>query len=129
MADSIYLEKARISLAGAESEYREGRYLNVANRAYYACFQAVIAALVAAGVHSERGRDQWEHEFVQSRFVGLLINRRKLYPSDLRDTLRRNQEPRNFADYHEDWTSETQAVRALQRARRFVNAVEQGITP
>ena len=33
-----YLEKAVESLAGAESEYVNGRYNNCANRCYYACF-------------------------------------------------------------------------------------------
>ena len=33
-----YLEKAAESLAGAESEYVNGRYNNCSNRCYYACF-------------------------------------------------------------------------------------------
>src|SRR5205823_6359850 len=42
-------DKALESLAGAESELANGRYNNAANRAYYACFQAAIAALQRAG--------------------------------------------------------------------------------
>ncbi len=41
----IYLLKAEESLAGAESEFINGRYNNTAGRCYYACFQAAIAAL------------------------------------------------------------------------------------
>ena len=33
------------------------------------------------------GGDQWAHTFVQSRFVGQMINRRHRYPSTLRGTL------------------------------------------
>jgi uncharacterized protein (UPF0332 family) len=46
----IYLDKARESLAGAESEYGNRRHHNCANRCYYVCFQAAIAALLLAGV-------------------------------------------------------------------------------
>ncbi len=46
----VYLEKARESLAGADSERGNHRYNNCANRAYYACFQAAITMLLDAGV-------------------------------------------------------------------------------
>ena len=58
----IYLLKAEESLAGAESEFINGRYNNTANRCYYACFQAAIAALVQEGMQPS-GR-QWGHEYV-----------------------------------------------------------------
>ena len=48
----LYLTKAEESLRGAESEYTQGRYNNTANRCYYACFQAAIAALS----HDQMGR-------------------------------------------------------------------------
>jgi hypothetical protein len=46
----IYLTKAEESLRGAESEFAQGRYNNAANRCYYACFQADVAALHHASV-------------------------------------------------------------------------------
>jgi uncharacterized protein (UPF0332 family) len=46
----VYLSKANESLAGATSELVNGRYNNTANRAYYAVFQAAIAALMQAGI-------------------------------------------------------------------------------
>jgi len=42
----LYLAKARASLAGARSELEQHRFDNAANRAYYACFQAAIYALL-----------------------------------------------------------------------------------
>ena len=42
----LYTDKAQESLAGAESEFANGRYNNCANRCYYACFQTAIAALL-----------------------------------------------------------------------------------
>ena len=68
---TIYLAKAEESLRTAESEFANGRYNSCANRCYYACFQAAIAALLAEGI---RARGQWSHEFVQGQFVGVLIN-------------------------------------------------------
>ena len=45
-----YREKADESLAGAVSEFANGRYNNCANRCYYSCFLAAVHALVTAGI-------------------------------------------------------------------------------
>ena len=115
--------KAEESLAGAVSEYANGRYNNCANRAYYACFQAAIAALVRVGIGPAGHADQWGHDFVQAQFVGQLINRRKLYPSDQRETLIRGLRLRQTADYTTERVSDVQASRGLARARELVTAV------
>ena len=117
----IYLLKAEESLAGAESEFVNSRYNNTADRCYYACFQAAIAALTQQGI--QPGRGLWRHEFVQGEFVGALINIRKLYPSDLRDTLPRNLILRQMADYEPRQVTQVQANRAVRRTRSFIEAV------
>lgn len=122
MESELFLEKAEESLAGAESEFANGRYNNTANRCYYACFQAAIAALVAAGVRA-RGRE-WGHAFVQAQFAGELIHRRKQYPAQLRDTLGRNLLLRQTADYGPGRVTQTEASRALRRTREFVAAIQ-----
>jgi|SRR5437870_2546537 len=122
----LYLAKADESLSGAESELANGRYNNCANRCYYACFQAAIAALLRAGIAPSRGRGQWGHDFVQGEFVGILVNRRKLYPAELRDTLALILKVRQAADYGRDQVTETQAIRALRRTHRFVEAIARG---
>lgn len=119
---AIYLAKASESLLTAESELVNGRYNSRANRCYYACFQAAISALLQEGI---RPRGQWGHDFVQGQFVGQLINRRKRYDSTPRNVLPENQNLRNQADYRTDFVSQTQASRALDRCRTFVNAVRQ----
>jgi uncharacterized protein (UPF0332 family) len=116
-----FLNKAEESLRTAETEHLNERYNSCANRAYYACFQAAVAALIQAGIKST---GQWGHDFVQAQFAGPLIRQRKLYASELRDTLIRNLELRRAADYTPDPVSEVQALRALRRARSFVEAVE-----
>jgi len=119
---TIYLIKAEESLRTAESEFANGRYNSCANRCYYACFQAAIAALLAEGI---RARGQWSHEFVQGQFVGVLINQRHLYETQLRRVLADNQHVREKADYRPELVNATQASRALRRTRTFVAAVRQ----
>src|SRR5947208_9943488 len=93
---TIYLAKAEESLRTAESEFANSRYNSCANRCYYACFQAAIAALLGEGI---RARGQWNHEFVHGQFVGALINQRHLYETALRRVLSDNQSLRDKADY------------------------------
>jgi uncharacterized protein (UPF0332 family) len=81
---AIYLTKAIESLLTAESEFVNGRYNSCANRCYYACFQGAIAALLSQGI---RPSGQWNHQFVQAQFVGVLINQRKRYDAQLRRVL------------------------------------------
>ena len=119
----VYLLKAEQSLAGAESELINGRYNNAANRCYYACFQAAVAALTRQRI--QPGRGSWRHEFVQGEFVGTLINRQKRYPSDLRDVLSRNLILRQTADYEPIQVTQVQAYRAVRRTRTFLGAIQE----
>jgi uncharacterized protein (UPF0332 family) len=119
---TIYLVKATESLPTAESEFGNGRYNSCANRCYYACFQAAIAAIFREGI---RPRGQWSHECVQGQCVGVLINQRHLYDSQLRRILPDNQSLRDKADYRVELVTATQAGRALRRSRTFVAAIRQ----
>ncbi len=119
-ADS-YLRKAVESLLTAESEYANGRYNSCANRAY---FQAAIAALLREGIQAGGGR--WAHTYVQSQFVGQVINRRHRYPSTLRSTLSELLTLRHTADYDPDPISRAEANRGLRRSREFVETVRRG---
>lgn len=125
--DSAFFDRARESLAGAESEYVNERYNNSANRSYYAVFQAAIYALLAAGIRPPGTVDHWGHDYVQAQFVGQLINRRKRYPAELRNTLEQNYRLREAADYRRDPVSEVRAARAARRAEMFVTAVGRDI--
>ncbi len=109
-----YLAKARESLASAAADFMAGRYNSCARGAYYALFQAAVAALLLAG---EPLRERWSHQYVQSRFSGTLIGRRKLYLSALRDALSGGIDLRRQADY-------SYAGVGKRRARRLVRLVE-----
>lgn len=128
--ESVYLAKARESLQGAESEYVNKRYNNCANRCYYACFQAAVHALTVAGFTSSTSRSTWSHEALQATFVRELINRRKVYPAELRDILASLYSLRQSADYTRQWVTEVQSLRALRRTRTFLAAIQSpGGTP
>jgi len=123
-APDVFTRKALASLAGAESEFAAGRYDNAANRAYYACFQAAVAALRRAGIGPSRERaGQWSHAAIQAQFAGRLINRRKVYPSDLRDVLSNLFAQRQAADYGDRALNDTETARSPRQARRFVTIV------
>jgi uncharacterized protein (UPF0332 family) len=123
--DYSFLDKAAESIAGAESEFVNGRYNNCANRCYYACFQAAIHALEQAGIQPPAPA-RWGHDFVQAQFAGQLVNRRKLYPRELHEALIRTYVLRQAADYRLDLVSETQAGRTLRRTREFLATIQRG---
>lgn len=122
---AAYLARAKESLDGAVSEYANGRYNNSANRAYYACFQAAIAALMREGITPPNRGSRWGHEFVHARFVGDLIDRRRRYPATMRNVLAQAMELRLVADYKTERVAAISATRGLDRARSFVEAVSE----
>ena len=124
-ASEFYLTKARESLAGAESELAAARYNNCANRSYYACFQAAIAALIRGGLRPTNPQSGWGHAFVQSQFTGQLINRRKQFAVNLREALAHTLILRQSADYEAQPISRSQGSRAVTLARALVRAVQE----
>ncbi len=122
----IFLTKAEEALAGAESEFANARYNNCANRCYYAGFQAAIAALIQLGIQPRNPRGQWGHEYVHSQFVGQLINRRKVYPANLRQVISNTLALRQTADYEQRRVTEREASQALRWIRPLVEAVQKG---
>ncbi|MGI8549872.1 MAG: HEPN domain-containing protein [Dehalococcoidia bacterium] len=127
MAEAIdqrgFLAKAEEGLAAAESEYANLRYNTCSRLAYYSCFHAAVAALLAAGVPLPQGGGVWSHAFVQAEFVRRCINERKRYPSALGEVLSRTYDLRQAADYTAEQISQTAAQRALRRASEFVLAI------
>ena len=121
-ATAGYAAKARESLASAEADFAASRYNSCARGTYYALFQAAIAALLLAG---EPLRERWSHKYVQSRFSGMLVGRRKLYPSALREVLSDTIELRRQADYDYAGIGRRRARAALTHARRLVHLVEE----
>jgi uncharacterized protein (UPF0332 family) len=118
-----YLAKAHENLASAESELQHGRTNSCTRSAYYACFHAAIAALLYAGLTSPEPARGWGYDWVHSSFVGQLIQRRKLYPANLRRTLPDLLALRHKADYRITHVSQREAQRAVHSAQALVQAV------
>ncbi|HLZ71737.1 MAG TPA: HEPN domain-containing protein [Dehalococcoidia bacterium] len=116
-----YLAKALENLAAAQSDQTAGRYNTCASRAYYACFLAAIVALIRADLRATSG---WRHDFVASRFVGVLIGQRHLYDRELRGVLSDLIHNRHIADYASRSVSKSRAESAVRAAIRFVEAVQ-----
>ncbi len=81
--ENIFLDKAKENLKMAQVSFEHECYNACANRAYYAAFQAAIAALSDKGV----SKGKYEHKWVQAEFSEKLIKRQKLYPGMLKSYL------------------------------------------
>jgi uncharacterized protein (UPF0332 family) len=117
------IAKAEESLKAADLCYAQGLYNSSASRAYYAMFQAAQAALEAAGF----ARLEWSHAGLHAAFANELTRRRKLYPSTFASDLAIVIDLRHTADYRDHDLGRRQAIRALNKARGFVNAVKESI--
>ncbi len=116
-----HLAKAKESLASARADNRARRHNSAANRAYYAAFQAAVAALIDADIRP--ANDDWGHRFVMSEFSAKLIRTHKVMPRALRSTLGELFDRRVTADYSAENVSAGDAGGAVKRAGRLVAAV------
>ena len=115
-------EKARENLDSARGDLSAGRWNACARSAYYACYQAAIAALMKEGILDTYGK--WSHSFVQASFAEQLVQRRKVYPSSLRTVLSENSNLRLRADYSPDTVSQRAARGAVRRAEQFLREIQ-----
>ncbi len=123
---AIYLAKAQKSLAGAELELANKLYNNAVNRAYYACYQAAIAALIAEGFRPPV-ENFWSHDHVQAEFPARLVDERKAYSREFRATLKAVFDERLKADYEPELIGAASAAAAVQHAQRFVGQILRAI--
>jgi uncharacterized protein (UPF0332 family) len=121
-SSGVYLWKALASLSGAELELASDFFNNAVNRAYYACYQAAVAALVAEGIAPDL-ENFWPHDVVHAQFAQLLIDTRGRYPGELRATLKAIFDERLKADYEPDVIGRATAAEAVSRARAFVQTI------
>jgi uncharacterized protein (UPF0332 family) len=120
-----FLLKAQENLNTARLTFGHGGYNASANRAYYAAFQAAIAALAEDDIVHTRN----PHDWVQAQFSGILIHRRKRYPSKLVSTLPQMQATRDIADYEAIGVGRGKAASQLKHAEEFVSTVLSSIQP
>jgi uncharacterized protein (UPF0332 family) len=117
------IAKAEESLKAADLCYAQGLYNSSASRAHYAMFQGAQVALEATGF----ARLEWSHAGLHVTFANELTRRRKLYSSTFASDLAIVMDLRHTADYRAHDLGKRQALRALNKASRFVNAVKERI--
>jgi uncharacterized protein (UPF0332 family) len=115
-----FLNKAKENLKIARLSFDNECYNASANRAYFAAFQAAVAAFSAQGIHSGKN----EHAWVQSEFNLRLIKRRKVYPAKLKAYLLDMQQARNKADYSEKDVGKNASRKQLSCAAEMIDAIE-----
>jgi uncharacterized protein (UPF0332 family) len=116
-----FLHKAEENLAVAEYSLANKHYNASTNRAYYAAFQAAIAALADAGIKHPKNPHSW----VQAQFSGVLVARRKLYPAKLVSFLLPMQMQRDKADYETTQISKNIADVQVRQAIEFVSFISE----
>jgi len=88
-------------------------------------FQPAVAALIHEAILP---RDKWEHEFVQGRFAGILVYRRKLYGPAFRPLLATALRLRGEADYSVRSTPRRTVAGRLAEERALVSSVKERIS-
>jgi uncharacterized protein (UPF0332 family) len=127
---TTYLAKAHDNLSVAELALRQSSLDACASRAYYAAFQAAVAALWVEGIRPPRDQTgTLSHAAVQIEWSGRLVYRRKIYAPELRSTLQFLYKLRIQADYWTRRTSQREARQACRDSRQLVEAVGQRLQP
>jgi uncharacterized protein (UPF0332 family) len=121
MSWQIYLAKAKNSFGTAQHAYEQRDFDSCASRAYFAVFQAEIAALIKL---TEFRQEQWRHERVQAEFNRRLIQARKVFPASLRSIHDDLIGRRHTADYTEQLISAWTAERCLRKAAEMFATIE-----
>ncbi|MCP4345618.1 MAG: HEPN domain-containing protein [Desulfobacterales bacterium] len=115
-----FFSKAKENLKIAQMSFDNECYNACANRAYFAAFQAAVAALADKGIRNEKN----DHAWVQSEFNFRLIKRQKIYPAKLKSYLLDMQHVRNIADYSLKNISKKLAREQLSQAAKMIYAIE-----
>ncbi len=118
-----HLQKALANLQAAEVCHRENFPDPAVSRAYYGVFHAAIAALLRFTEYRTR-EESWDHAEVQAEFNRRLIVGQKMFPAELGRIPSDLVNYRHVADYRRRTVGKKVAGRCLEKARRFVTAVE-----
>jgi uncharacterized protein (UPF0332 family) len=120
-----FLAKAQENLRDAERAFEEERYNASANRAYYAAFQAAIAALAQENIMQDKNSHSW----VQAQFSERLIKARKYYPVKLSSYLLDMQKVRDKADYKPNMTNQQSAKKQINQSKEFLSFIFLRLSP
>lgn len=121
------MDKARKALASARILLAAGDSDGATNRAYYAMFDAAIAALAWAGIGTAQDHHKTHGGLIGG--FGLHLVQTGRLPAELGRSLNRVYELRLTGDYLAEPVPLERARRAVQEADTFVAAVQRLLTP
>ena len=93
----LFLAKAQSNLQAAERDYAYRAFDPCVSRAYFAAFQAAIAALLALAAYRRRGH-HWDHGEIAAEFTRRLIRQRKIFGGEIASILDDLKTRRHQAD-------------------------------
>ena len=119
-----FLAKAQSNLRVAQLAFEHKEYDPCVSCAYYAVFQAEIAALLR---FTDVRQKYWKHDATQSEFNRHLIQEQKVFGHGLASVHNSLVGRRHDADYRLQRTSEKVAKRCLSKAEDFLRTILQKI--
>lgn len=119
----IFLAKAQSNLQAAERDRSHRTFDPCVSRAYFAAFQAAVAALLALADYRRRGQ-YWNHGEIAAEFTRRLIRQRKVFGGEMASILDDLKTRRHQADYSTFSMSEKIAQRALDKARKLMDVIQ-----
>ena len=113
------LERAKGDLADAEYNYKDNRYLNANNRAYYSIFHAIKAVLAIERV------DFKKHKDVLAYFNQYYI-KTEIFPKIMSSKINQAKEVREDSDYDDEFEpTDEQTKMQIETARELIKLVEE----
>ena len=115
------LERAKQDLSDAEFSYKNKRYLNANNRAYYAIFRAIRAVLALERVDFKRHKDvigYFNHHYVKTEIFPKMISKKIGQASKVRED----------SDYDDEYIPNAEKTKIqIDTAREVIELVEKYI--
>lgn len=113
------LERAKEDLSDAEYNYKDSRYLNANNRAYYSIFHAIRAILALERIDFKRHKD------VLAYFNQYYVNTEK-FPKIMGKKIAQARKVREDSDYDDEFEpTDEQTKMQIETARELIKLVEE----
>ena len=112
------LERAKLDLSDAEFSYKNNRFLNANNRAYYSIFHAIRAVLAL------EKKDFKRHKDVLAYFNQYYI-KTEIFPKMISKKISEASKVREDSDYDDEFEPSAEETKfQIETARELINLVE-----
>ena len=112
------LERAKQDLSDAEFSYKDRRYLNANNRAYYAIFHAIKAVLATERIDFKKHKDVLA--YFNQHYV-----KTEIFPRMIGKKISQANKVREDSDYDDEFVPTDEETKIqINTAREIINLVE-----